>query len=172
MNAEPDRNTRIASDSPESAGDLPDLSPMVLGSPIASIPVVSSAPELPSSIAGSADVGLPTLQVERRGEPRYPVDARGVLLLVKSSTAMPGRLVDLSLHGCHIRMQGRFTLGIFVRVEMEFDLRGMRFRLSGVTQSIHDVYSVGIRFLAVSERARGQLMELIQELAESATQPG
>jgi hypothetical protein len=103
---------------------------------------------------------------ERRAEPRSPVDARVVLLLVKSATAMPGRILDLSLSGCQIRTQERFTLGIFVRVEVDFHLRGMTFRLGGVTQSIHDVYTVGVRFLAVSERSRVQLAELISELHE------
>jgi PilZ domain len=154
MNAEPNGSARLVPGPPESAGALPGLPHPVVVSP--------AAPALPSSIAGSPALAL---QDERRREPRYPVDARAVLLLVKSSTAMPGRLLDLSMNGCQVRTQEHFTLGIFVRVEVEFDLRGMRFRLSGVTQSIHDVRSVGIRFLAVSERAQGQLAELIQELA-------
>lgn len=128
--------------------------------------IVSSeqTPERPQDITPASD--LPSGK-ERRIQPRHPVDARAVLLLIKSATGMPGRVVDLSLNGCQVCTQERFTPGIFVRVEVEFRLNDIPFRLSGVTQSIHGVYGVGVRFLGVSDRSHGQLVELIAELNEA-----
>jgi c-di-GMP-binding flagellar brake protein YcgR len=107
-------------------------------------------------------------QKDRRAEPRYPVEARAVMLLVRSATAMQGKVLDLSVGGCQLRTEQKFTLGIFSRIEVEFHVRGLAFRLQGVTQSIHDQHTLGVRFLDVSERRREQLLELIAELAETA----
>ena len=51
-------------------------------------------------------------------------------------------------------------------METEFKLDGMPFRLAGVVQSLHDKFTVGIRFLDMSPRKREQLQELMQEIAE------
>ena len=79
---------------------------------------------------------------------------------------MCGRIVDVSLGGCRIRTDERFPVGIYRRVETEFTFDGLPFRLGGVVQSLHDKFTVGIRFLDMSERKRSQLMELIEEIDE------
>jgi hypothetical protein len=60
----------------------------------------------------------------------------------------------------------RFMVGIYRRVEVEFKLEGLPFRLAGVTQSVQGHHKVGVRFLDISERKREQLVELIKELDE------
>ena len=80
---------------------------------------------------------------------------------------MPGRILNLSLGGCQIRMEERFNVGIYVRVEAEFFLHGLPFRVGGVSQAIVDKFTIGIRFLDMSERRRLQLSELIEEIAEA-----
>ncbi len=104
---------------------------------------------------------------DRRATSRHSVDTRANLLLVNTGITMPGRILNLSLGGCQIRMESRFSLGIYVRVEAEFFLSGLPLRVAGVSQEIVDKFTIGIRFLDLSERRRDQLTELIAEIAES-----
>jgi hypothetical protein len=57
-------------------------------------------------------------------------------------------------------------VGIYTRVETEFHLEGLPFRLGGVIQAIHNRNMVGIRFLDLSERKRQQVLDLIDEIEE------
>ena len=77
---------------------------------------------------------------------------------------MPGHIVDISTGGCRIRTERQFPVGIFRRVEVEFRIEGLPFRLGGVTQAIYDPFNVGIRFLDLSDRKREQLLQLIDEV--------
>jgi hypothetical protein len=102
----------------------------------------------------------------RRSARRMGVDTRANLLLVKAGIVMPGHILNLSLGGCRLHTDNRFNVGIYVRVETEFFLRGLPFRLAGVSQVVVDKHTVGIRFLDLSERKREQLVELIAEIEE------
>lgn len=102
----------------------------------------------------------------RRCEHRYALDHRATIHLLSLASRVAGQIVDISLGGCHIRTDHRFPLGIFRRVEAEFCVDGLPFRLGGVTQAIYDPFNVGIRFLDVSERKRVQLLQLIAEIEE------
>lgn len=104
---------------------------------------------------------------ERRSHDRHAVDTSVRLLLIRSAIAMSGRIANLSLGGCRIRTDERFNVGIFVRVETEFYLHGLPFRIAGVSQAIQDRNTIGIRFLDMSERCRAQLVELIAEIEEA-----
>lgn len=101
---------------------------------------------------------------ERRAQSRYPVDTDAVIHLLNLASRVRGRILDLSLGGCRIHTDERFPVGIFRRVETEFRLEGLPFRLGGVTQAIHDRRTVGIRFLDMSDRKRQQLIQLIEEI--------
>jgi c-di-GMP-binding flagellar brake protein YcgR len=103
---------------------------------------------------------------DRRGQSRYDVDTIATLFLVNAGSALRGHILDLSVSGCRIRTDERFPVGIYRRVETEFRLQGLSFRLGGVTQSIHNCYTVGIRFLDLSERKRQQVLELIDEMEQ------
>ena len=89
--------------------------------------------------------------------------------LINIASRLPGQIVDLSLDGCRIRVEQRFPVGIYTRVETEFFLEGLPFRLGGVTQAIHDRErrNVGIRFLDMSERKREQVEQLMEEIREA-----
>ncbi len=108
------------------------------------------------------------LQRERRQQARHEVDTSAVILLVNVGSLLNGRIVDLSLSGCRIRTDEKFPVGIYTRVETEFRLGGLPFRLGGVIQAVHDRdrRNVGIRFLDVSTRKRGQVEQLIEEIEE------
>lgn len=107
---------------------------------------------------------LPANRTARRSEQRLGVDTSVVLHLINLAADVHGRIVDISLGGCHIRADRRFPVGIFRRVEIEFRIEGLPFRLGGVTQALYDPFSVGIRFLDLSERKRAQLLQLIDEI--------
>jgi c-di-GMP-binding flagellar brake protein YcgR len=103
---------------------------------------------------------------ERRTQSREEVDTSAVIHLINIASRLQGRILDLSLNGCRIRTNERFPVGIYTRVETEFRLEGLPFRLGGVIQAIHDRNTVGIRFLDMSERRRAQVEQLIAEIQE------
>jgi c-di-GMP-binding flagellar brake protein YcgR len=109
----------------------------------------------------------PAAREDRRQESRLPLDTCAVLHLVILGAKLPGRIVDLSLGGCCFRADHPFLLGVFRRIEVEFRMAGLPFRLSGVTQAIYDRHRIGIRFLDMSERKREQLRQLMCEMAEN-----
>jgi hypothetical protein len=53
-----------------------------------------------------------------------------------------------------------------VRVEVEFRVRGLQFRLPGVTAAFHDKHTVEVRFLDVSARKKEDLDQVIREMIE------
>jgi c-di-GMP-binding flagellar brake protein YcgR len=103
----------------------------------------------------------------RRKEARQDVDTSVQILLVNVGSRLRGRILDLSLGGCRIRTDDRFPVGIYTRVETEFYIEGLPFRLGGVIQQVYDRKTIGIRFLDLSERKRQQVQELIAEIEEA-----
>ena len=103
---------------------------------------------------------------DRRKALREEVDTSAVIDLIKIVSKLRGRILDLSLTGCRIRTDERFPVGIYTRVETEFHLEGLPFRLGGVIQAVHDRHTVGIRFLDVSRRKREQVEELMEDIRE------
>ena len=137
------------------------IQPPVLA--IAPVPVLTTSFELHPVISAR----------ERRVQARESVDSFASVLVVKSGSRLKGRIVDLSRTGCGIRLDERHQRGIYTRVEVEFRLEGLPFRLGGVTQSIRDKHTIGIRFLDMSERKLSQVVELIAELRDLAeAEPG
>jgi hypothetical protein len=123
-----------------------------------------AAPAVPAELG--PQTAKPPARRERRGQARHEVDTVAVIYLVKTGSVLPGRIVDLSLSGCRIHTGEHFPVGIYTRVETEFRLEGLPFRLGGVIQAIHDRNTVGIRFLDLSDRKRQQVMELIGEIEQ------
>lgn len=107
---------------------------------------------------------------ERRSHSRHAVDTSAAIILVRIASRLSGRIVNLSFGGCRILCDQRFPVGIFTRVEAEFRIDGITFRLGGVVQGIYDRNTVGIRFLDMSPRKRGQLEQLIEEIREAQSQ--
>ncbi len=120
--------------------------------------------EIPTEIAPPAHT--PAKPRDRRGQARHEVDTVATILLVNVGAALRGHILDLSVGGCRIRTDERFPVGIYIRVEIEFHLQGLAFRLGGVTQAIHNRFNVGIRFLDLSERKRQQVLDLIDEIEQ------
>ena len=131
--------------------------------PLAQIPSAES--DTPAKAEPPAP--RPNKGSDRRGQARHEVDTTATIFLVKVASALRGRIVDLSLGGCRIRTDEKFPVGIYTRVEVEFYLQGLPFRLGGVIQAIHNRNTVGIRLLDLSERKRQQVLDLIDEIEES-----
>jgi hypothetical protein len=104
---------------------------------------------------------------ERRVHGRHTVNTQANLHLVGSRVSMAGRILNLSEGGCRLRTDTPFDVGVFVRLETEFYLHGLPFRIAGVSQAILDRNTIGIRFLDMSQRRREQLTELMAEIAEA-----
>lgn len=104
---------------------------------------------------------------ERRAQLRHEVYDSAVIHLINVGCSLNGHILDLSLGGCRICTDECFPVGIHVRIETEFRLAGIPFRLGGVIQVIHDQHNVGIRFLDMSDRKREQVEQLIEEIQEA-----
>lgn len=142
---------------PEAGDRHSDGSAMALVPTPVSAPAEPGFPKLPAAAAGYRD---------RRTQARHAVDSRATIYFVDVRARMGGCIIDVSLGGCRIHTDERFPVGIYRRVETEFTFDGVPFRLAGVVQSLHDKFTVGIRFLDMSERKRRQLTELIEEIEE------
>jgi hypothetical protein len=114
-----------------------------------------------------ADSLCQAMRMRRRFEPRHDIETSAVVRLINLAADVNGRILDLSPGGCRIRTDRRFPVGVFRRVEVEFRIEGLPFRLGGVTQAIYDPFNVGIRFLDLSDRKREQLLQLIEEMENS-----
>jgi c-di-GMP-binding flagellar brake protein YcgR len=132
--------------------------------------VAAQRPETPvASQPPSKPIGR-----ERRAQSREGVDTSAIIFLVNVASVLTGRILDLSLGGCRIRTDERFPVGIYTRIETEFRLEGLPFRLGGVIQAIHDQdrRNVGIRFLDMSSRKREQIEQLIEEIEAAKRDQG
>jgi hypothetical protein len=133
---------------------------------VSAAPLLSPVPAAPTAVKAAKALG------DRRASNRHAVDTRANLILVKGAIRMSGQILNLSLGGCRVRTDERFSVGIYTRVEAEFYLHGLPFRVGGVSQTILDKNTVGIRFLDMSERRRDQLTELMAEIAEAEADRG
>jgi hypothetical protein len=131
--------------------------------PLVRAPVAEAEPRA----AGESRAHPSASTCDRRGQLRHEVDSSATIFLVNVGSALRGRIADLSLSGCRICTEERFPVGIYTRVETEFHLQGLPFRLGGVIQAIHNRNTVGIRFLDLSERKRQQVLDLIGEIEET-----
>ena len=103
-----------------------------------------------------------------RAQSREGIDTSVSLHLIQASSWLQGSILDLSLNGCRIRTDEFFPVGVYTRVETEFRLDGLPFRLDGVLRGIQDGdwSNIGIRFLEMSSRKREQVEQLIEEIRE------
>ena len=102
---------------------------------------------------------------DRRGHPRHDVNCRMTVSSLTGAIEMTGLLMDLSAGGCRVRTDKRFLAGILVRVEVQFQLHGIAFRLNGVTQGSRSSKTFGVRFVDISVRKREELADVLAEVA-------
>ncbi len=103
---------------------------------------------------------------DRREHSRHEIDSHARVTFLSIHMRVTGKVIDLSLGGCRIRAQQEIPVGAYRRVEVEFMVDGLPLLLPGVTQSLHDKFTIGIRFVEMTDRKRGQLQTVIDELME------
>jgi hypothetical protein len=158
----------VALSRPPSALPAVAAEPQVNSGP-KTLPVVPPAPESkPPQLQQGPMQEVKHTGRDRRAQSRLPIDTTADILLINIGSRVRGRIQDLSAGGCRIHTDERFPVGIYTRVETEFRLQGLPFRLSGVVQALHDPQKqvVGIRFLDMSSRKREQVEQLIKEIEE------
>jgi hypothetical protein len=94
-----------------------------------------------------------------------------ILRLLKDGSHQNGAIIGLSLDECTVQTASPFVAGLYARVEVDFQMRGLPFLLSGVTEDVRNRCSVDIRFIEMSHRKQGELRELIEELKEAEVAP-
>jgi c-di-GMP-binding flagellar brake protein YcgR len=153
---------------PSRSGPLgpPSAPPPTMAKPAAA-PQAGAKPAESAPAAGQPGAPAQAGGRDRRAASRHEVDTSATILLVNIAARLKGRIIDLSLGGCRIRTDERFPVGIYTRIETEFNLEGLPFRLGGVVQAIQGKDVVGIRFLDMSERKKEQLKQLTDELEET-----
>jgi hypothetical protein len=109
----------------------------------------------------------PAAPSELRRQPNPVAHRFATIILARDGSRLRGRILKLSLSDCRIRTEARIPVAIHSRVETEFHLQRFPFRLDGVIQTMHDRYTAGIHFLDLSEHKRQQVLELIDEMAQS-----
>jgi hypothetical protein len=116
--------------------------------------------------------GVPKLESqERRAFPRYPVDCPASLVLLSGGGVISGQMLDLSRGGCRLSTPKRIEIGILVRTEICFQLRGISFRIVGVTAGTRTGRSFAVRFLDMPRRAAAELVEVLEEIAAAPPTP-
>jgi hypothetical protein len=85
---------------------------------------------------------------------------------VEHGSTLACRIDNLGLDGCRIRTAERFRAGTRVRVELSFRVRGLDFRVSGLTQWTDARQLAGIHFENVSLRRKDELVEALSEVKE------
>jgi hypothetical protein len=95
-------------------------------------------------------------------------DWSAVLHFLKDGSQLAGVVTGLGLEGCCVRSTEPFIAGIHIRVEVEFRMRGLPFRLAGVTKEVHEKHAVDIRFLHLSHRKLEELAQVLDEAGDQA----
>ena len=110
----------------------------------------------------------PPKRVELRSE--YKVlsmkegDSPAVLQLVADGAVLAGNVLDVSQDGCLVQLPRAFPVRIGAQAEVDFRLRGLQFRLPGMTREMHGERLVEIRFTEMSRRKREDLSQVIMEM--------
>lgn len=135
--------------------------------PVGGGPVTVQAPA--HEVEGQQGVPAPqrpSLKDTHKVQDLSAEDSRAVLHLVTGDLQLGGHILDLSSSSCIVRVNHPYAGNIMVRVEVDFEIRGLHFRLPGVTEAFHDKHTVEVRFLDVSPRKKGDLDQVIREMIE------
>ncbi|MGA2808773.1 MAG: PilZ domain-containing protein [Terracidiphilus sp.] len=95
-------------------------------------------------------------------------DWSAILHLLKDGSQLAGVVTALNQEGCSVRTAEPFIAGIHIRVEVEFRMRGLPFRLAGVTEEVREKHTIDIRFLHLSQRKLETLAEVLDEVGDPA----
>jgi hypothetical protein len=86
-----------------------------------------------------------------------------VSLLPSDGIFLPGKILDLSLHGC--RVDTTLPINCGVRAEIVLRVNAASFRAVGEVRAIRGGSGAGIEFVQLSNSGKDMLADVIQELA-------
>ena len=109
---------------------------------------------------------------ERRTHPRFCVDQAARLRLVEHGLTLPSRILDLSLEGCGVHVQGQLPAGLRAGIEMTFTINGIPFRIGGTIVRIGGGGELGIRFAHGCAHRQAQWAEIVAEVQTMARRRG
>lgn len=87
------------------------------------------------------------------------------MLLAADAPLLPARIVNVSKDGCLIELQKSQSLDQSTSAELTFKVNRLPFRIRARAAAIRSDRMIGFEFPVLSERVKGQLEELIEELA-------
>jgi len=110
------------------------------------------------------EVEQPQAESEWRPQPHYAVDTEITVLIVNQGAALRGRMFEVGLDGCGVRVDRAGFIVTPASVEVMFKISGMAFRLGGAMRWIEGPQAARIQFSPMAPRRREALLELLAEL--------
>ncbi len=105
-----------------------------------------------------------TANNDRRRSPRFSCDGHAkISRLPSDGISVPGKVLDLSLHGC--RVDTTLPIDCGVRVEIVARVNAASFRVVGDVKAIRGRSEACIEFVHLSAGAQEMLADLVAELA-------
>jgi hypothetical protein len=103
------------------------------------------------------------VEEERRRSPRFSCDGHATITRLPSSGIfLPGKILDLSLGGCHV--DAGFPIDCGVRAEIVARVSAGSFRAVGEVRAIRGRSGACIEFVRLSSGGKDMLADLIAEL--------
>ena len=110
---------------------------------------------------------------EQRKHRRLECGGSAEVRVLPYGSAEPGSVVDLSRNGCCFQAVAPLRGVAGSRIELHMKVCGLDVRVIGVIRHTEKQMRAGIEFVSLTDRKRGELDELLEELAEQAKQrPG
>jgi len=125
-----------------------------------------AAPDADSKDLASASAATAGEDDDERVANMSSEDWSATVRFLQNDAVVSGALADLGLTGCEFKMGGVYPGAPASRVEVEFQMRGLHFRLAGVTTAVVARHAAKIRFVEMSARRREELVQVLDELAE------
>ena len=110
--------------------------------------------------------------VENRQAKRYRYQADAAVRRLELPDTLPGRILDLSVRGCLLRLPNLSDFAVNSLVDVCVNSSAVTFRaLGSVRHCSHNRRLIGLSFVNLTRRGQVDLLELIAEL-EAAEQAG
>jgi len=103
---------------------------------------------------------------EKRRNPRFACKGTAEVRLAPGLVHLPAKIANLSADGCLIELQKPQRLSQNAIVELTFRVNDLPFLVWGRVTAIRSETAVGFHFPLLSERVRGRLACLIEQLIE------
>ena len=104
-------------------------------------------------------------QKDKRRHPRFACCGYAKVQMPSEPTVYSAKILNLSLEGCLIEVMTPIEL-LEPVLDLTFTVNRLPFYVRGHIRYVRSERMIGFQFMQLSSRAREQLMELLEELAE------